>query len=103
MAVSRLLPLFVLLTVAAGAYDGAGQPPISRRSFPEGFIFGASSASYQVNVLSVHSYVHSTCSWLLAVHFRTVGLSNWCIVGSFSFFLNNGDAFHDTPKLVNDI
>ncbi|KAG0526256.1 hypothetical protein BDA96_06G130200 [Sorghum bicolor] len=48
MAVSRLLPLFLLLSVAAGgAYDGAGQPPISRRSFPEGFIFGASSASYQ--------------------------------------------------------
>jgi len=99
MAVSRLLLLSLLLSVAAGSYDGAGQPP----SFPEGFIFGASSASYQVNVLSVHSYVHSTCSWLLSVHFRTVGLSNWCIVGSFSFFLNNGDAFHDTPKLVNDI
>uniref|UniRef100_A0A804MEQ4 Beta-glucosidase 12 n=2 Tax=Zea mays TaxID=4577 RepID=A0A804MEQ4_MAIZE len=44
---TRLLLLSLLLSVAAGAYDGAGQPPISRRSFPEGFIFGASSASYQ--------------------------------------------------------
>ncbi|CAN6249035.1 unnamed protein product [Urochloa humidicola] len=42
----RLLP-FLLLVVAAGAYDDAGLPPISRRSFPEGFIFGTSSASYQ--------------------------------------------------------
>ncbi|PAN38664.1 hypothetical protein PAHAL_7G187900 [Panicum hallii] len=47
MAVSRLLLPFLLLAVAFGAYDGAGQPPISRRSFPEGFVFGTSSASYQ--------------------------------------------------------
>ncbi|TVU15612.1 hypothetical protein EJB05_39142, partial [Eragrostis curvula] len=47
MAVSRLLPLFLLLAVASGAYNGSGQPSISRRSFPEGFIFGTASAAYQ--------------------------------------------------------
>jgi hypothetical protein len=58
-AMARLLLLSLLLSVAAAAYDGAGQPPISRRSFPEGFIFGASSASYQVNVLfTITSWQH---------------------------------------------
>jgi beta-glucosidase len=45
---ARLLPL-LLLAAASNAYDGAaGQPSISRRSFPEGFIFGTASAAYQV-------------------------------------------------------
>jgi beta-glucosidase len=45
-----LLPLLTLAVVACGADDhgGAGLPPISRRSFPEGFIFGTASSSYQV-------------------------------------------------------
>ncbi|TVU15613.1 hypothetical protein EJB05_39143, partial [Eragrostis curvula] len=41
-----LLP-FLILAVASGAYDGGGLPPINRRSFPEGFIFGTASSSYQ--------------------------------------------------------
>nr|CAB3504975.1 unnamed protein product [Digitaria exilis] len=36
----RLLPPLLLLAVAYASYDGAGLPPISRRSFPDGFIFG---------------------------------------------------------------
>jgi beta-glucosidase len=44
----RLLLLPLLLAVASDAYDGGGQPPISRRSFPEGFIFGTASSAYQV-------------------------------------------------------
>nr|CAB3484842.1 unnamed protein product [Digitaria exilis]CAB3487367.1 unnamed protein product [Digitaria exilis] len=49
MAASRLLLPFLLIAFASGTCDGdgAGQTPISRRSFPEGFIFGTSSASYQ--------------------------------------------------------
>ncbi|KAF8769384.1 hypothetical protein HU200_006611 [Digitaria exilis] len=47
----RLLPPLLLLAVASAvasaAYDGAGLPPISRRSFPDGFIFGTASAAYQ--------------------------------------------------------
>ena len=47
----RLLLQLLLLAAASDAYgDGAGQPPISRRSFPEGFIFGTASAAYQVTV-----------------------------------------------------
>ncbi|OEL35432.1 Beta-glucosidase 24 [Dichanthelium oligosanthes] len=45
-----LLPLLLLLlaVVASAAYNGGGgQPAISRRSFPEGFIFGTASAAYQ--------------------------------------------------------
>lgn len=61
MAVSRLLlPFFLLIAITSGAYDDVGQPPISRRSFPEGFIFGTSSASYQVKVLR-HSYIAMPC------------------------------------------
>jgi len=44
----RLLLQLLLLAAASDAYgDGAGQPPISRRSFPVGFIFGTASAAYQ--------------------------------------------------------
>ncbi|CAL5016410.1 unnamed protein product [Urochloa decumbens] len=46
----RLLLAVVLVAVASGAYagyDAAGTPPISRRSFPKGFVFGTSSSSYQ--------------------------------------------------------
>ncbi|KAF0890513.1 hypothetical protein E2562_002870 [Oryza meyeriana var. granulata] len=40
--------LLLLLAVACVAYNDAGElPPISRRSFPEGFIFRTSSSSYQ--------------------------------------------------------
>uniref|UniRef100_A0A0D9W663 Beta-glucosidase n=1 Tax=Leersia perrieri TaxID=77586 RepID=A0A0D9W663_9ORYZ len=48
-----LLPGGLLLLLAAAvasgnAYNGAGEPPpISRRSFPEGFIFGTASSAYQ--------------------------------------------------------
>jgi len=44
----RLLLLLLLLAVASDANDGGSQPPISRRSFPEGFIFGTASSAYQV-------------------------------------------------------
>jgi beta-glucosidase len=50
---ARLLPLLLLLLLLAAASNACdcagGQPPISsRRSFPEGFIFGTASAAYQV-------------------------------------------------------
>ena len=63
--------LLLLLALASNAYDGAaGQPPISRRSFPEGFIFGTASAAYQVvaTVLVSHLSVMHTC-----VHSRVKG------------------------------
>ncbi|KAM3371205.1 hypothetical protein ACQJBY_018533 [Aegilops geniculata] len=42
-----LLPL-LLLVVASNGDDGAyGRQPISRRSFPKGFVFGMASSSYQ--------------------------------------------------------
>ncbi|XP_062184374.1 beta-glucosidase 12 [Phragmites australis] len=41
------LPFLLLLAVASGAYVAAGAPPISRRGFPEGFIFGTASSAYQ--------------------------------------------------------
>ncbi|KAL6874366.1 hypothetical protein ACP4OV_013386 [Aristida adscensionis] len=43
----RLLP-FLLLAVAYGG--GGGRPNISRRSFPQGFIFGTASSSYQEKI-----------------------------------------------------
>ncbi|KAL6652544.1 hypothetical protein ACP70R_011469 [Stipagrostis hirtigluma subsp. patula] len=43
----RLLLPFLLLAVASGANGAVGTPPISRGSFPKGFVFGAASASYQ--------------------------------------------------------
>lgn len=43
--------LLLLLAFTCAAYNDAGElPPISRRSFPKGFIFGTSSASYQVRL-----------------------------------------------------
>ncbi|XP_037474828.1 beta-glucosidase 12-like isoform X2 [Triticum dicoccoides] len=51
MAARALLVVFLpllLLVVASSADDGAyGLQPISRRSFPKGFIFGTASSSYQ--------------------------------------------------------
>ncbi|CAN6347635.1 unnamed protein product [Urochloa humidicola] len=43
----RLLLPFLLLAVASGAYDGASQSSINRRSFPDGFVFGTASSAYQ--------------------------------------------------------
>ncbi|KAL6658133.1 hypothetical protein ACP70R_003719 [Stipagrostis hirtigluma subsp. patula] len=43
----RLLPPFLFLVIGSGAYSGAAQLPINRRSFPEGFIFGTASSAYQ--------------------------------------------------------
>ncbi|KAF8666362.1 hypothetical protein HU200_053465 [Digitaria exilis] len=43
----RLLLPFLLLSVVSGAYNGASQPSIDRRSFPEGFVFGTASSAYQ--------------------------------------------------------
>ncbi|KAG8064805.1 hypothetical protein GUJ93_ZPchr0004g39479 [Zizania palustris] len=48
VASGGLVLSFLLLAVTSGTYSGAGEPPISRRSFPEGFIFGTASSSYQV-------------------------------------------------------
>ncbi|CAD6260548.1 unnamed protein product [Miscanthus lutarioriparius] len=42
----RLL-LLLIAVAASDANDGGSQPPISRRSFPEGFIFGTASSAYQ--------------------------------------------------------
>jgi hypothetical protein len=52
-----LLTFLLLAVVASGAYNSAGEPPVSRRSFPKGFIFGTASSSYQVKLpLPFHSY-----------------------------------------------
>uniref|UniRef100_A0A0E0BWM7 4-hydroxy-7-methoxy-3-oxo-3,4-dihydro-2H-1,4-benzoxazin-2-yl glucosidebeta-D-glucosidase n=1 Tax=Oryza meridionalis TaxID=40149 RepID=A0A0E0BWM7_9ORYZ len=45
-----LLLLLLLLLLAVACVEAGEQPPISRRSFPKGFIFGTSSASYQEDV-----------------------------------------------------
>uniref|UniRef100_A0A0D3FWZ8 4-hydroxy-7-methoxy-3-oxo-3,4-dihydro-2H-1,4-benzoxazin-2-yl glucosidebeta-D-glucosidase n=1 Tax=Oryza barthii TaxID=65489 RepID=A0A0D3FWZ8_9ORYZ len=39
-----------ILLLAAACVEAGELPPISRRSFPKGFIFGTSSASYQEDV-----------------------------------------------------
>ncbi|VAH38059.1 unnamed protein product [Triticum turgidum subsp. durum] len=61
MAARALLVVFLpllLLVVASSADDGAyGLQPISRRSFPKGFIFGTASSSYQhliTNMVDIH-------------------------------------------------
>jgi hypothetical protein len=72
---ARLLPLLLLLAAAAAAsnasYDGAaGQPPISRRSFPEGFIFGTASSAYQVVTVFLISL---SCTRVRSIRFRVKG------------------------------
>jgi hypothetical protein len=47
-----LLRLLLLLeAVASCPNDGGGLPPICRRSFPKGFIFGTASSAYQVSAV----------------------------------------------------
>ncbi|TVU20825.1 hypothetical protein EJB05_30422, partial [Eragrostis curvula] len=47
MAVTRLIPLFLLVTLASSSYDSTNQTPMNRGSFPHGFIFGTASSAYQ--------------------------------------------------------
>ena len=56
-----MLP-FLLLAAASGAAYAASTPPISRKSFPEGFIFGTASSAYQVEVHS-YSFAHACKSF----------------------------------------
>jgi hypothetical protein len=63
----RFVLPFLLLAVASGAYDDAGQPPIDRRSFPEGFVFGTASAACQVSTAPLVS--HLVNDQLMAVAF----------------------------------
>jgi beta-glucosidase len=49
-----LLPFLLLAAASGAAYDAASTPPISRKSFPDGFVFGTASSAYQVE--EVHSY-----------------------------------------------
>ncbi|KAK1683801.1 hypothetical protein QYE76_044649 [Lolium multiflorum] len=46
----RAVLTFLLLAVASAAYDSVGLVPVSRRSFPKGFVFGTASSSYQEDV-----------------------------------------------------
>ncbi|EEC77465.1 hypothetical protein OsI_16287 [Oryza sativa Indica Group] len=49
MVMSGALLLLHLLAFTCVACNGGSElPPISRRSFPKGFIFGTSSSSYQL-------------------------------------------------------
>ncbi|CAL5016402.1 unnamed protein product [Urochloa decumbens] len=43
----RLLLQLLLLAAASEALNGTRLPPISRRSFPKGFVFGTASSAYQ--------------------------------------------------------
>lgn len=51
---ARLVLPFLLVAAASGA---GHQELISRRSFPEGFVFGTASSSYQVLPHSIHSCI----------------------------------------------
>jgi beta-glucosidase len=42
-----LLPFLLLAAASGAAYDAASTPPISRKSFPDGFVFGTASSAYQ--------------------------------------------------------
>ncbi|KAG8064807.1 hypothetical protein GUJ93_ZPchr0004g39500 [Zizania palustris] len=59
VASGGLVLSFLLLAVTSGTYSGAGEPPISRRSFPEGFIFGTASSSYQVKASTSLPFLQS--------------------------------------------
>jgi len=52
-----LLPFLLLAAASGAANDAASTPPISRKSFPEGFVFGTASSAYQVEVRS-YSFAH---------------------------------------------
>ncbi|RLM65157.1 non-cyanogenic beta-glucosidase precursor [Panicum miliaceum] len=45
-----LLPFLLLAAASGAAYDAASTPPISRKSFPDGFVFGTASSAYQEDV-----------------------------------------------------
>jgi len=47
-----LLPFLLLAAASGAANDAASTPPISRKSFPEGFVFGTASSAYQVEELN---------------------------------------------------
>ncbi|KAG8064808.1 hypothetical protein GUJ93_ZPchr0004g38164 [Zizania palustris] len=59
VASGGLVLSFLLLAVTSGTYSGAGEPPISRRSFPEGFVFGTASSSYQVKASTSLPFLHT--------------------------------------------
>jgi hypothetical protein len=47
----HLLPVLLLLALACGG--GAHSPPLTRHSFPKGFVFGTDSAAYQVRAFII--------------------------------------------------
>jgi beta-glucosidase len=48
-----LLPFLLLAAASGAAYDAASTPPISRKSFPDGFVFGTASSAYQVQEIKL--------------------------------------------------
>uniref|UniRef100_A0A0E0H223 Beta-glucosidase n=1 Tax=Oryza nivara TaxID=4536 RepID=A0A0E0H223_ORYNI len=90
MVMSGALLLLHLLAFTCVACNGGSElPPISRRSFPKGFIFGTSSSSYQTKSLT-----EAMAMWLatatISTSMKEMGMDAYRFSISWSRILPNG-------------